>query len=202
MTTVNAKTNIQINKILNSTKKPILEVKSQKVIYKINQTSNKSKSIIDITEGDLFESSSVFFDIITIDFSISSIKGEISLLKQLKAWARTLKKQIFVLYFAYQDDRVAWYTKLFTACVVAYAFSPIDLIPDFIPIFGYLDDVIIVPLGIMIALKMLPKNVVEDCIVKAEARMKQGKPKNWVVGSLIIMLWLAIFVWVCIIFLK
>ena len=78
---------------------------------------------------------------------------------KIKAWAKNLKRQIFILYFAYKDERVPWYAKLFTACVVAYAFSPIDLIPDFIPILGYLDDVIIVPLGIMFALKMIPKNV-------------------------------------------
>jgi uncharacterized membrane protein YkvA (DUF1232 family) len=72
--------------------------------------------------------------------------------EQLKSWAKKLKKQIFILYLAYKDKRVTWYAKLFTACVVAYAFSPIDLIPDFIPILGYLDDIILVPLGITLAL--------------------------------------------------
>ncbi|MFD2445405.1 YkvA family protein [Bacillus sp. CGMCC 1.16607] len=117
---------------------------------------------------------------------------------QIKAWAKKLKKQIFILYLAYKDDRVVWYVKLFTACVVAYAFSPIDLIPDFIPILGYLDDIIIVPLGIMFALKMLPRNVIDDCTEKADELMKVGKPKNWVVGSLIILVWLLIFIWVSI----
>ena len=77
--------------------------------------------------------------------------------KKIKTWARKLKRQIFILYFACKDERVPWYAKLFTACVVAYAFSPIDLIPDFIPILGYLDDVILVPLGIIIALKMIQR---------------------------------------------
>ena len=114
---------------------------------------------------------------------------------KIKAWAKNLKRQIFILYFAYKDERVPWYAKLFTVCVVAYAFSPIDLIPDFIPILGYLDDVIIVPLGIMFALKMIPKNVLSNCEVKAEEMMKNGKPKNWIVGSLILLMWCLFILW-------
>jgi uncharacterized membrane protein YkvA (DUF1232 family) len=117
-------------------------------------------------------------------------------LEQLKSWAKKLKKQIFILYLAYKDKRVTWYAKLFTACVVAYAFSPIDLIPDFIPILGYLDDIILVPLGIMLALKMLPKSVITECTIKAEQMMKSSKPKNWIVGTLIIILWCFLFVWI------
>ncbi|USG67380.1 YkvA family protein [Brevibacillus ruminantium] len=82
--------------------------------------------------------------------------------------ARLLKRDAFVLYFAYKDHRVAWYAKLFAICVVAYAFSPIDLIPDFIPILGYLDDIILVPLGIWLALKYIPKEVLRDCRAKAQ----------------------------------
>ncbi|MGG3805236.1 YkvA family protein [Metabacillus fastidiosus] len=119
-------------------------------------------------------------------------------MKKIKIWAKKLKRQIFVLYLAYKDERVPWYTKLFTVCVVAYVFSPIDLIPDFIPIIGYLDDVIIVPLGIMFALKMIPNEVILECEVKAEEIMKNGKPKNWVVGSLIILIWSIITFWIII----
>ncbi|MFE8701521.1 YkvA family protein [Cytobacillus sp. FJAT-54145] len=114
---------------------------------------------------------------------------------KIKAWAKRLKQQIFVLYLAYKDERVPWYAKLFTACVVAYAFSPIDLIPDFIPILGYLDDVIIVPLGIMFALRMIPAEVIVECEVQAKEMMKNGKPKNWLVGSLIILVWSIIMLW-------
>ncbi|KRF54214.1 hypothetical protein ASG97_24300 [Bacillus sp. Soil745] len=114
---------------------------------------------------------------------------------KIKIWARSLKRQIFILYFACKDERVPWHAKVFTACVVAYAFSPIDIIPDFIPILGYLDDVILVPIGIMIALKMIPKSVFTDCEVKAEEMMKKGKPKNWIVGSLIVMIWVLIIIW-------
>ncbi|WP_408010261.1 YkvA family protein [Pseudalkalibacillus sp. A8] len=117
-------------------------------------------------------------------------------MKKIKDWAKNLKRQIFILYFAYKDERVPGYAKVFTACVVAYAFSPIDLIPDFIPILGYLDDVIIVPLGIMFALKMIPKDVISDCEVKAEERINNGKPKNWIVGSLIVLIWSVMILWI------
>lgn len=117
------------------------------------------------------------------------------MLKKIKLWARNLKKQVYILYYSYKDDRVPWYAKLFAAFIVAYAFSPIDLVPDFIPILGYLDDVIIIPLGIMIALKMIPVSVIKDCEVKAEELMKKGKPKNWIVGSLILFIWAFIFIW-------
>ncbi|AUO13478.1 YkvA family protein [Priestia megaterium] len=119
------------------------------------------------------------------------------MLNQLKLWAKKLKKQLFILYLAYKDERVSWYIKLFTACVVAYAFSPIDLIPDFIPVLGYIDDIIIVPLGIMLALKMLPTSVIEDCTIKAEELIGNERPKNWVAGSIIIVVWLLIFMWSC-----
>jgi uncharacterized membrane protein YkvA (DUF1232 family) len=114
---------------------------------------------------------------------------------KIKAWARNLKRQIFILYYACKDARVPWYVKAFTVCVVAYAFSPIDLIPDFIPILGYLDDVILLPLGIMLALKMIQKDVLSDCEVKAEEMMENGKPKNWIVGSIIVLIWGVIAVW-------
>lgn len=120
---------------------------------------------------------------------------EKKMLNKIKAWARNLKKYVFVLYFAYKDSRVPWYAKVFTACVVAYAFSPIDLIPDFIPVLGYLDDIIIVPLGIKLALKMIPNAVIKDCEEKAEELMVKGKPKNWLVGTLIIIFWGIILIW-------
>ncbi|MFS0821907.1 YkvA family protein [Bacillus sp. 1P02SD] len=119
-------------------------------------------------------------------------------MKKILSWAKNLKKQIYILYFAYKDARVPWYAKLFTAGVVAYTFSPIDLIPDFIPILGYLDEVILVPIGIMFAMKMIPKAVIADCEVKAEELIKNGKPKNWVAGVLIILLWLLLFIWIAI----
>lgn len=118
------------------------------------------------------------------------------MLENLKSWAKQLKRKVFVLYYAYQDKRTPWYAKVFAVCVVAYAFSPIDLIPDFIPILGYLDDVILIPLGVALALKMIPAAVIQACTVKAEARLQAGKLKNWLVGSLIILVWIAFLIWI------
>ncbi|MCA1030815.1 DUF1232 domain-containing protein [Bacillus timonensis] len=117
------------------------------------------------------------------------------MMEKIRSWARNLKQKVFVLYFAYKDKRVPWFAKLFTACVVAYAFSPIDLIPDFIPILGYLDDVIIVPLGILLSLKMIPSVVLSDCETKAIEMMKQGKQKNWMMGSVIVLIWSLVTIW-------
>lgn len=118
-----------------------------------------------------------------------------SLLDRLKTMAKKLKANLMVMYFAYRDPRVSLFTKIFSICVVAYAFSPVDLIPDFIPIFGYLDDLILVPLGVYTALRLYPKEVLEEYRTKAEEQRKFGKPKNWIAGTLIIAVWIALAVW-------
>lgn len=115
--------------------------------------------------------------------------------EKIKIWAKQLKRQVFVLYLAYKDSRVPLFAKIFSACVVAYAFSPIDLIPDFIPILGYLDDIILVPLGIYFALKLIPKHVLEECNIQAELLLNNKKPKNWIAGTLIIVLWISIAIY-------
>lgn len=117
------------------------------------------------------------------------------MMEKIKAWAKNLKRQTFVLYLAYKDNRVPWYAKLFIIGVVSYAFSPIDLIPDFIPILGFLDEVIILPIGIMFALKMIPKDVIANCEIEAKRMMENGKPKNWVVGILIVLIWSILIFW-------
>lgn len=118
-------------------------------------------------------------------------------MKTIKQWARMLKQQLFVLYYAYQDRRAPWHAKLVAICVVAYAFSPIDLIPDFIPVLGYLDDVILVPLGILLAIRLLPEPVLQDSRAKAESWLatKQGKPVNWIAGSLVLLIWVLLIGW-------
>lgn len=83
-------------------------------------------------------------------------------LNRLKNYAQKLKKDIFVLYLSYKDSRTPLVAKVVAICVVAYAFSPIDLIPDFIPILGYLDDLILVPLGISLALKLVPDYIIDE----------------------------------------
>ncbi|WP_462411498.1 YkvA family protein [Neobacillus sp. Marseille-QA0830] len=117
-------------------------------------------------------------------------------LTKLKNYARKLKQNLFVLYLSYKDPRVPWYAKLVAISVVAYAFSPIDLIPDFIPVLGYLDDLIIVPLGISLALKLIPSYIIEKNREKAEEIRKNGKPKNWFVALLFILIWILLMFWV------
>ena len=112
-----------------------------------------------------------------------------------KRRAKELKRELFVLYLAYKDPRVSRWLRLFTLCVVAYAFSPIDLVPDFIPILGYLDDLIFVPLGIYLALKWMPNEVIAEYRAQAAELVKKEKPKSWLVGGLIIFLYVALFVW-------
>jgi len=104
--------------------------------------------------------------------------------------ARGLKKETYALYLATRDPRVPWYAKFIAVCVVGYALSPIDLIPDFIPVLGYLDDLVLVPLGIALVLKMIPKDVMAECREKAQEAVALGEPTNWVAAGIIITVWL------------
>src|SRR5215216_6294621 len=103
-----------------------------------------------------------------------------TVIQKWKERARTIKREVYTLYFAYRDPRTPWYGKAFAALVVAYAFSPIDLIPDPIPILGYLDDLVLIPLGVMIAVRMIPPEVMLDARTKAEDVLRAGKPVSWV----------------------
>ena len=106
-----------------------------------------------------------------------------------KQKARQLKVEVYALYLAYRDPRVSWAARIFTACVVSYAFSPIDLIPDFIPVIGYLDDLILIPLGIKIALSMIPAEVMTESRIQAQELIRQGKPVNWAAAIFIALIW-------------
>jgi uncharacterized membrane protein YkvA (DUF1232 family) len=112
------------------------------------------------------------------------------MLDQWKQRARRLKTEVFALYLAYRDPRVPWYARAFAACVVGYAFSPIDLIPDFIPILGYLDDLVLIPLGIALALRMIPPVVMAECRARSEEIMRSGKPANKTAAVIIVAIWL------------
>ena len=103
--------------------------------------------------------------------------------------AKELKQETYALYLAFRDPRVPWYARLLVAAVVAYAFSPIDLIPDFIPVLGYVDDLLLVPVGIALALKMVPEAVMDECRHKAQEVMAQGRPTNWVAAGVIVVIW-------------
>lgn len=122
----------------------------------------------------------------------------------LEAWkkrARQLKTETYALYLAYRDARTPWYAKAFAACVVGYAFSPIDLIPDFIPLLGYLDDLVLVPLGIALAIKMIPAEVLAECRLRAQETLRDGRPVNWTAAVVIVALWalaiaiVGVFIW-------
>ncbi|ALF51718.1 membrane protein [Nostoc piscinale CENA21] len=110
----------------------------------------------------------------------------------LKQLAKQLKKDIYAIYLATQNPKVPWYARLLAVVVVAYAFSPIDLIPDAIPIFGYLDDLILVPLGIWLILKLIPSSVLAECREKAESTQFQNKPVNWIAAGIIVLIWLVV----------
>jgi uncharacterized membrane protein YkvA (DUF1232 family) len=107
-----------------------------------------------------------------------------------RARARQLKLQTYTLYLAYRDPRTPWYARLFAALVVGYAFSPIDLIPDFVPVLGYLDDLILVPLGVALALKMIPAEVLEAARQDARELMGTGKPVSRVAAVVVVAIWL------------
>lgn len=111
-----------------------------------------------------------------------------------KQRAAELQKEIYAIYLAAKDPAVPWYAKVLAACVVAYAFSPIDLIPDPIPILGYLDDLILVPLGIYLVLKMIPNEVMAECREKAAKTMSQNRPRNWIAAGIIIGIWIILAV--------
>jgi uncharacterized membrane protein YkvA (DUF1232 family) len=109
-----------------------------------------------------------------------------------RGWARRLKTEVYALYLAYKDPRVPWYARVVAAGVVAYAFSPIDLIPDPIPILGYLDDLLLVPLGVALALRLIPPEVMAECRERAMAALENGRPVSWGAAALIVLIWLAL----------
>ena len=104
-----------------------------------------------------------------------------------------LKRETIALYLACRDPRTPWYAKAFAAVVVAYALSPIDLIPDFVPILGYLDDLILVPLGLALAVKMIPDSVMAEC--REQARLVADRPTNQLAAAAIVGIWLGAAVW-------
>lgn len=108
-------------------------------------------------------------------------------IERWKRQARRLRQECYALYLAYRDPRVPWYARAFAAVVVGYAFSPIDLIPDPIPVLGYLDDLILVPLGIALAIRLIPPHVLEEC--RERARDVQDRPVNRVAAVFVVGVW-------------
>lgn len=114
------------------------------------------------------------------------------LAERLKGWARRLKAELYALYLAYRDPRVPLYARVFAAVVVGYAFSPIDLIPDPIPVLGYLDDLVLIPLGIALSVRMIPEPVLAECREKASRLSAGSRPVNRVAAGAVVAVWLAL----------
>lgn len=111
------------------------------------------------------------------------------MLARLKDWARAVKRDVVALFLAARDSRTPWYAKVMAGLVAAYALSPIDLIPDFIPVVGYLDDLVIVPLGIWIVVRLVPGDLMQE--FRAEAARLEAKPVSRVGALFIVALWIA-----------
>ncbi len=117
------------------------------------------------------------------------------MMKKLKLWAKKLKRQLVILHLAYKNKRIPWYAKVLIFVIIAYALSPIDLIPDFIPIIGYLDDLILLPIGIYFSIKLIPEEVKQECLLKAKD-YNWNKRKSWLIGGIVILFWSLIVFWI------
>ena len=113
-----------------------------------------------------------------------------------RSWRESLKQRIdelrsdtLALYLAARHPQTPWYAKIVVAAIVAYALSPIDLIPDFVPIVGYVDDLLLIPLGIAFAVKLIPASVLRECRARASERLADGAPKSRCAAAVIVAIW-------------
>jgi len=113
-------------------------------------------------------------------------------MSRIREWASRLKRETATMWFCARHPRTPLAAKLFAAAVVLYAFSPIDLIPDFIPVLGYLDDLVLLPIGVWLALKLVPPDVIEECRQEAARWMedKRPRPRSYAGAAIILALWL------------
>ena len=109
-----------------------------------------------------------------------------------RQWAREVRRETYALYLASRDPRVPWYVKALALCIVGYALSPIDLIPDFVPILGYLDDLVLIPLGITLVLRLIPGPVLAECRARAVETIAENGPANRVAAAVIVAVWVAL----------
>jgi uncharacterized membrane protein YkvA (DUF1232 family) len=112
------------------------------------------------------------------------------MLSKWKIRAQQLQTELYALTLAYRDPRTPWIARLCAACVIGYAFSPIDLIPDPIPVLGLLDDLVILPLGIALALRLIPAPVMVECRIKAQEAGSRPRRVHWVAAGVIVILWI------------
>jgi uncharacterized membrane protein YkvA (DUF1232 family) len=111
-------------------------------------------------------------------------------LSRLRDWAGAIKRDVHAVYLASRDPRVPWPAKALAVCIAAYALSPIDLIPDFIPVLGYLDDAILLPLGILLVVRMIPADVMAEH--RAAAQTAATRPQSLAGAAAIIAIWIAL----------
>lgn len=119
-----------------------------------------------------------------------------SSLKQLKEKIKHLKHELGALYIASKRDDIGLVPKAIAVLVVAYALSPIDLIPDFIPVLGHLDDLLLLPLGIMLVIKLIPDDVMNECREEARKTDLQERSMNWMAAGVIIIIWILALSWI------
>ena len=124
-----------------------------------------------------------------------------AIFQRIRQWASRIKRDAVTLWFAYRHPGTPWFAKLLAAFVVAYALSPIDLIPDFIPVLGYLDDALLLPGLIWLNIRLIPADVLEECRERADLWMKEqgAKPQSIAGAVLILAVWIglgaALWVW-------
>ncbi|MGI6517178.1 MAG: YkvA family protein [Bacillota bacterium] len=97
---------------------------------------------------------------------------------------------VYALFLGLGDKRVPWYAKTLAAITVGYAFSPIDLIPDLIPILGQLDDLLLIPVGVYVTMKLIPEDTISDLRAKAQSMMDGNKPTSWIAGGIVVTIWI------------
>ena len=119
------------------------------------------------------------------------------MLTSLRQRARAIKRDTLALYLAARHPDTPWYAKALAVLIVGYALSPIDLIPDFIPVLGYLDDVILLPVGIFLCIRLIPPHVLDECRAEAAARFAEGKPTSCTAAVVIVLVWLAMLILAC-----
>jgi uncharacterized membrane protein YkvA (DUF1232 family) len=114
--------------------------------------------------------------------------SQVSMIRRLKDWARLVKRDVHALYLASRDPRVPWYAKALAVVVAGYALSPIDLIPDFIPVLGYLDDIVLIPIGILLVARLIPPAILAEH--KETARAMQALPVSQTAAAVIVGIWI------------
>jgi uncharacterized membrane protein YkvA (DUF1232 family) len=112
------------------------------------------------------------------------------MLSRLKSWARSIKRDVVAIWLAARDPRVPWYAKALAVVVAAYALSPVDLIPDFVPVLGYLDDLLLVPLGILLVIRLIPAELMAE--FRREAEQHAERPTSRIAAAAIVAIWLIV----------